>query len=427
MILKKYKYLVVVPILLVSAICCPQRNEKELPPWEIGMMDVHHINTGRGDAAFAILPDGTTLLIDAGDMSETHPRTVSARNAPRLPNGNKTAPGWIVDYIKQFFPKGYRKKLDYALITHYHDDHFGELDSLRIKAVNGDYLLTGITEIGHEFPIKKILDRGFSYPINLRDTVVQKQKRFQNDAYGMLPTLKNYWKFLKVQYSKNGLLHEQLVPGQNNQIVLVNEPMQYKDFQIRNVAVNGTVWTGVDNDTLALFSKGDYPGENNLSTCIKISYGKFDYFTGGDISGVNGIGATDSNSVESHIAPVVGAVNVATLNHHGNRDSQNDVYVRTLRPRVWIQQNWSSDHPGDEVLRRITSKELYPGERDIFSNVMLQANKDVIGGALDQYKSQNGHIVLRVRPKGNFYTIFILDDTSAKREIIATFGPYEAR
>lgn len=63
--------------------------------------------------------------------------------------------------------------------------------------------------------------------------------------------------------------------------------------------------------------------------------------------------------MESHIAPVVGPVDVATLNHHGNRDSQCTEYVRTVRPRVWIQQNWSSDHPGEEVLRRITSKELY--------------------------------------------------------------------
>ena len=58
---------------------------------------------------------------------------------------------------------------------------------------------------------------------------------------------------------------------------------------------------------------------------------------------------------------------------------------------------------------------------------MLQANKDVIGDRLNQYKSQNGHIVLRVHPEGKSYTIFILDDTSVKREITAQFGPYEAR
>ena len=71
----------------------------QLPPWENGMLDIHHINTGRGDATFFIFPDATTLLVDAGDMSETHSRTLSARNAEQKPDNSKTAPEWIVDYI----------------------------------------------------------------------------------------------------------------------------------------------------------------------------------------------------------------------------------------------------------------------------------------------------------------------------------------
>jgi hypothetical protein len=69
-----------------------QQQTPQLPPWEEGMLDIHHINTGRGDAAFFIFPDATTLLLDAGDMSETHPRTLSARNAPQRPNAPRTVP-----------------------------------------------------------------------------------------------------------------------------------------------------------------------------------------------------------------------------------------------------------------------------------------------------------------------------------------------
>ncbi|MGB3145342.1 MAG: MBL fold metallo-hydrolase [Maribacter sp.] len=407
--------------------CLSQTTDRQLPPWEAGMLDIHHINTGRGDAAFAILPDGTTLLIDAGDMSDTHSRTLSARNAKRMPNDSKSAAGWIVDYIEQFLPKENNRQLDYALITHYHDDHFGELDSLRSKGMEGDYYLTGITEVGHFLPIKKMLDRGFSYPIDLISETIQNQDQFKRDAYGMIPTLKNYWSFLEYQHKKIGLVHEKVISGKKNQISLVYDPQTYPDFSVQNIAVNGTVWTGAMSDTLALLKPGEYPGENPLSICLKISYGKFDYFTGGDISGIDEYGGTDMNSVESQIAPVIGPVDVATLNHHGNRDSQNLDYVRAIRPRIWIQQNWSSDHPGEEVLRRITSEKLYPGERDIFSTVMLQPLKDVIGGRLNQYKSQNGHIVLRVHPKGNSYEIYILNDASVEREIIAKYGPYESR
>ncbi len=366
------------------------------------------------------------MLVDAGDMSETHPRTTSSRNAKLVPNRSKTAPEWIVDYMDQFLPKKLERRLDYALITHYHDDHFGEIDSLR-KIAPGGYQLTGIMEVGTLIPIKKLIDRGFESPINLKDPKVQAEERFSSDAYGMVPTLKEYWKFIDVQSKKVGLVNEALKVGSSDQIVLKNNPKDYPEFSIQNIASNGNIWTGYDDSFYALFKQGEYPGENPLSNGIRIDYGKFNYYTGGDISGIDGMGQTDMDALESHVAPVIGPVDVATLNHHGNRDSQNSFYVRTIRPRVWIQQNWTADHPGEEVLRRMTSKKLYPGERDIFSTIMLQGTKDVIGGRLDQYKSQKGHIVIRVYNHGNSYDIYVLNDSSEEREILAKYGPYEAR
>src|SRR5690606_11819205 len=105
-------------------------------------------------------------------MSETHPRTTSSRNAKAMPNGSRTTAAWIVDYIEQFMPRETKRTLDYALITHYHDDHFGEADSLRTRAPEG-YQLTGITEVGTLIPIGKLIDRGFDFPIDLKDPRVQ--------------------------------------------------------------------------------------------------------------------------------------------------------------------------------------------------------------------------------------------------------------
>ncbi|GLB51308.1 hypothetical protein NBRC110019_03470 [Neptunitalea chrysea] len=394
------------------------------PKWEEGILEIHHINTGRGDAAYFILPDGTTMLVDAGDTSETHPRTLSVRNAPLTPNRSKTAPQWIVDYIKQFSPK-VNKEIDYAIITHYHDDHFGEVDSIRKISDKGDYQLTGITEVGTLVPIHTLIDRGSSFPIDLKDTIVQ--RKYRKDTYHMVQTLTNYWKFIDYQSDKNGLKNETLIPGKLDQIQLVKSPKKYTNFHVRNIAVNGAIWTGEKEYYFDTYKQGEYHGENDLSTCIKITYGNFDYFTGGDISGVDAYGQSDFSSMESLMAPVIGPVDVITLNHHGNRNSQNIYYVRTVRPRVWIQQNWSSDHPGEEVFRRISSKKLYPGDRDMFATVMLQPNKDVIGEKLNNYKSQEGHIVVRVYDNGNFYEIYVLDDTTNKRTVKAKFGPYECR
>lgn len=422
----KVKFLLPVAVLFQVLWATAQSGMGQLPAWAPGFLDIHHIHTGRGDAAYVIFPDGTTLLVDAGDMSETHPRTTSARNAPLVPHNGKTAPQWIVDYIKQFAPQNRPLQLDYALITHYHDDHFGEMDSLRKKHPAG-YYLTGITEVGSLLPIKKVVDRGHAFPIDLKATEVRAEARFTADPYGMMPTLDNYWRFLEHQAKETGTLHEALVVGEKDQMGLQYNAAGYPHFFVRNLASNGILWTGAAKGTMALFKKGEYPGENPLSNAIKITYGNFDYFSGGDISGVDALGATDLNAVESHLAPVIGPVDVATLNHHGNRDSQNAYYVRTIRPRVWIQQNWTADHPGEEVLRRILSQQLYPGERDIFATVMLQGAHDVIGERLNAYKSLGGHIVIRVHPQGDTYAIFVLNDQTETREIISKHGPYEAR
>jgi hypothetical protein len=89
---------------------------------------------------------------------------------------------------------------------------------------------------------------------------------------------------------------------------------------------------------------------------------------------------------------------------------------------------WSSDHPGHEVLQRITSTYLYPGPRDLFATNILEANKNVIGPSLENaYKSTAGHIVLRVLPGGDTYFVIILDDESEEIPIKAVFGPYQTK
>ena len=44
---------------------------KVLPAWKEGYLDIHAINTGQGECTFFILPDGTTMLVDAGEIPPT--------------------------------------------------------------------------------------------------------------------------------------------------------------------------------------------------------------------------------------------------------------------------------------------------------------------------------------------------------------------
>ncbi|WP_229207953.1 ComEC/Rec2 family competence protein [Dyadobacter beijingensis] len=388
-----------------------------LPSWQEGTMDIHHINTGMGNATFLILPDGTTLLVDAGALDPTEARTQSPRNTRAMPGPERQPGEWIARYIRKVAPT---PVVNYALVTHFHDDHMGTPTSISKKSRQGKYVLAGITEVAEFVPVKKIIDRGwpeYAYPRPVNDSMML-----------------NYRSFLEWQVKNNGLRVETSVPGRNDQIVLLNNPEQYKNqFEIRNISANGEIWTGIGNATRKHFPElkdlrpDQYPSENMCSIATRISYGKFDYYTGGDTPGVLQPGVPAWHDVETPVAKAVGPVDVQILDHHGNRDSQNDFLLGALRPRVLVIPVWSSDHPGHDVLDRIYSQRIYQGERDVFATGMLEANKLVIGEMLNRLKSDQGHIVVRVGKGGDTYRVIILDDQDENLRIKAIHGPYQAR
>jgi hypothetical protein len=222
--------------------------------------------------------------------------------------------------------------------------------------------------------------------------------------------------------------------GSRSQISLVNKPNQFPEFFVRNVKANGLIWTGTDSFAQQHFPPIDttntktWPDENSLSLAFTINYGPFIYYSGGDNPGNVFYGDAPSRDVETPIARAVGEVDIATLDHHGNRDAVNEFQVKTFKPRIWIGQSWSSDHPGHEVLIRMTTPYLYAGERDIFATNMLEANRVVIGPLIDRsYKSQQGHIVVRVLPGGKNYYVIILDDSKPEMPVKNVFGPYATK
>ena len=46
---------------------------KVLPAWKPGILEIHQIATNRGNSALLLLPDGTTLMVDAGAIYGTSP------------------------------------------------------------------------------------------------------------------------------------------------------------------------------------------------------------------------------------------------------------------------------------------------------------------------------------------------------------------
>ena len=55
-------------ILLSLSISRAQTVGDVLSPWTTGTLNIHQINTGKGDTARFIFPDGATPLVDAGAL-----------------------------------------------------------------------------------------------------------------------------------------------------------------------------------------------------------------------------------------------------------------------------------------------------------------------------------------------------------------------
>jgi hypothetical protein len=402
---------------------------KPLPAWQKGYLDLHHINTGRGNCAYYIFPDGTTMLFDAGEMSPENARVMSPRNSVVRPNDSKKPYEWIAHYIKQVSPLQNNIHLDYAAISHFHDDHFGSWYHNAPQSASGKYVLTGITGVGELITILNMLDRGYpNYDIPVNQETYFRKRNIRDTAFAK--GLQNYRQFISFKQSK-GMKAAMLKAGSRSQIILQHEPSAFPDFFVRNVKANGLIWTGKDSSVLQQFPAVDtndiktWPDENSLSLAFIINYGPFVYYSGGDNPGNVFYGDAPWRDVETPIARAVGEVDIATLDHHGNRDAVNEFLVKTFKPRVWIGQSWSSDHPGHEVLIRMTTPYLYAGERDLFATNMLEANRIVIGPLIDRsYKSQQGHIVVRVLPGGKNYYVVILDDSKEDMPVKSVFGPY---
>ncbi len=90
-----------ISIIVTLFLIASNMKSQPLPKWEKGFLDIHFISTGCGNCTLIIMPDSTTMLVDAGEQDPTSPRTLSPRNTPRYPNYSKMGYQWQTDYIRQ--------------------------------------------------------------------------------------------------------------------------------------------------------------------------------------------------------------------------------------------------------------------------------------------------------------------------------------
>ena len=133
-------------------------------------------------------------------------------------------------------------------------------------------------------------------------------------------------------------------------------------------------------------------------------------------------------------APMIGVVDVATMDHHGFDDAQSDIFVKTLRPLVWIQENWAASQTTLDMLLRTTDLRNYNYSRDLFAVHYFKLNdlsipsfgKSGKKAIENYYKNTNGHIVVRVMPSGKAFWIIVLTSNTPNPVVKAFYGPYDS-
>lgn len=410
-----------------------------LSPWKSGYLDIHHIHEGRGNATFMIFPDGTTLLFDIGDVSILNENSNNSETySGILPNNSKSPYEWVADYINHFSPQPHQ--LDYVVLSHFHFDHMGEWDPTRKEQTQGHYRLFGITGLAEKIHIHTLLDRSYpdyqhhgDIPGNLSDKINSENNYWKITAH----TMRDYQTFVNYQRKFKGMKIEKFIVGSDTQIHPAKHAIE--NFDVRNIIGDGDVWTGKNNDAYHFikYAANDQQGEkieNDLSNGIRIDDGDFRYFTGGDMTGGDLTGQAFDSSAEAVASPVIGRVDVATMDHHGFSDAQSKVFVRTLRPLVWVQQNWAASQTMLDMLMRTTDPLVYPYSRDLFALHYFPLNDlslPSLGGPnhpapIDHYyKNSMGSIVIRVEPGGKEFWVIMLSD-SGNPLIKAFYGPYKS-
>lgn len=413
--MQTFIYLFAIGLFLFSTGCSAQpKIDQTFPQWQQGELEIHHIYTGRGESNFLILPDGTSLLIDAGDWDpKDYPKMCDA-----LPDSSRRAGEWIARYIKRVNP--YQEQVDYLLISHFHNDHTGDSSNPvpMTEGRNPDYKLTGIAEVGESIRFKQVFDRGYpdyQYPLPIQD-----------------PDVDNYRAFINWQRKQFGLRQEAFEVGKCNQITLQHEPETYAStFSIRNLAASGIIWSGKGDSCTCYYDLNpinllpNKQNENTKSIGLRIDYGPFRYYTGGDISG--NLSDKDGNPVnlEEKIAEACGPVDVCKVNHHAYRDAMTEGFIRQIQARHYIIPVWDYEHIQPSVMSRMASKQLYDGERMIFPTAFPISLQQKYASAdwMPSVCPETGHIVIKVSKGGNHYTIYVLSAEDENMRVKAVYTP----
>ena len=401
-------------LVMASAACtgfegCASLGEvgTEYPGWRPGELDLHFVYTGCGENMFYRLPDGTAILNDTGEFYR--PRDLG--RVPLLPSPDRLGGDWMARYLKRVYPE---KTIDYAIFSHWHGDHIGHAEfsgdgsqgndpakAFRYRVTDDGRKVNGFLCVAEEFGFRRYFDHQFP----------------NRGSYGSNDTSMKFLVPWVEAEEKKGLIAEPFRVGALNQIALQRDPAKYRGvFSVRNICANGKLWDGKGGfrDYAAehvAVTKKNHIAENTLSMGFVIQYGKFRYFTGGDVQ--PWLKTKDGKSVnyEALVGERVGPVSFCKMNHHGCDNAMTEDFIRAVRAQAYVSCMWCPWQAHPKTLERICKIGAHDGKRPfIVPNLVTDIQTDAKNSSayvLDA--SGASHVVVKVLPGGERYRIYLLE------------------
>ena len=229
------------------------------PLWADDTLDLYFIDTDGGHATLVVAPSGESLLIDTGNEG------YGGRDATRIRAAARDAGV---------------KKIDYLLITHFHDDHVG-----------------GLVNLLEVLPATTFLDHGVSVETNSYPPAYQAA-------------------FAKAKH----------------QVVSAGDSVKMKGLVVTVMAASGRDITAAGEPNphcAAVPTRAEVPGEDAQSVALVIEFGKFRFANLGDLTW---------NRELSLLCPrnKVGRADVFLATRHGNESPK---AIWGMAPRVAILNN----------------------------------------------------------------------------------------
>jgi len=166
--------------------------------------------------------------------------------------------------------------------------------------------------------------------------------------------------------------------------------------------------------------------ENIFSNVFHLSYGKFDWFSGGDIQ-FSGKSSQSWKDIELPISRVMKKVEAMKASHHSTKNTNSTELLGVLKPDVYIAGVWRDVQPNPATIKRVFTAS--PSVRIFTTNLTANNISTLKGEGVDasKFSATGGHVVVRVQPGGSSYYVYVLDDSDLEYRVLSIHGPYSCQ